>query len=34
MRPALSPTRGSGLGAVADILDAGETPLPDIEEVE
>jgi hypothetical protein len=30
----LRPTRGSGLGAVADMLDAGAAPLLDIDEVE
>ena len=29
--PALSPTRGSGLGGVADMLPAGDAPLPFID---
>src|SRR5674476_246171 len=34
MSPALRPTRGSGLCGVADMLAAGEAPLPFIEDVD
>jgi len=32
MSPACRPTRGSGLGAVADVLTRGDTELLDIDE--
>src|SRR3954469_1787012 len=34
MRPALSPTRGSGLGGVVDMFTAGDAPSLAIEDVE